>query len=134
MADNCINGRWEDSICVCKTGYDVGSFNDRNLDPKYCEKEIVAVIDFTNAWLLSGVFFHFIAITVTVIVLTWSILGVCSVFLTILALYRIEKNTERLENEYKEFKIKKNKYEDIKMMNAALWNPPEKVFKQLGND
>ncbi len=130
MADNCINGHWEEGVCVCNKEYDV-DFDYTNIKPEYCKNEIVTVVDLT---IISETLLHLLAITVTVVVLTWSVLGVCSIYFTVVGLYRLENKAKSVENDCEEFKIKKSGYDDVVLMNAALWDPPENVFKQLNND
>ena len=128
MADTCINGRWEEGICVCNQGYDIG-FNDLILNPKYCENESVAIVDFSKNLLSSGSLLHYAAMAVTVTIATWGILGVCSVYFSVIGLCRLKRAIERVELEHREFKIKQSAYDGVKMKNAGLWDPPEKDFK-----
>lgn len=130
MVDNCINGRWVDGVCMCKQGYALG-FDENNLNPKYCEKEIVAVIDFSDAFLSSEVLLHFTCITLTVLVFTWSIIAVHSVFVYLLSMRKLKMKTEKVELATKDWKEKKSEYEGVEIMNAGLWDPPQEQFQQL---
>ncbi len=39
----CINGHWEDGVCVCKQGYRT-AFKEIALEPRYCATDITVVI------------------------------------------------------------------------------------------
>ena len=130
MADNCINGRWNEGTCVCRQGYDVG-FDEHALNPRYCENELVAVVDLSNTLTSSGALLHFMAMTITIVLLAWGIMGVCSVYASIVSLYKLQRRTTKVEYLREGFNVKQSEYSDTELKNATLWEPPEEKFKQF---
>ena len=127
MEDPCMQGKWEDGVCVCNQGYDVG-FDELTLNPKYCANETVTIIELTT-YLSTEQLSHFISMAVTVVIATWSLLGLFSVFIAISELYQLHKAIQKVQMKWHTFKVEQNKYDEHELMSASLWDPPTKQFK-----
>ena len=129
--DTCVNGRWESGVCVCNQGY-LSGFDENNLKPTYCEREIVAVIDYSDTQ-SSTVLLDLISITLTIVVFAWGLLGVCSIFATVVYVYQLHKKTTEIKKVSSEFFLAVNTDDSQRpeMKDAAVWEPSDKEFKQL---
>lgn len=61
--DNCIHGHWEEGVCVCDPGYELG-YNELQLNPVYCKNQMITIIHKT-AFIESKDFIHIIAMAVS---------------------------------------------------------------------
>ena len=124
MADDnpCVNGRWEDGICKCDTGYQLG-FTDEVLYPKYCEHQKVTIIQ-AIPYVSSEEIVIYISIMLTICLTVWSVLSLCTVIYNVLEKLKWNRKIKLIEGELQEFTEEKRKYENHEIFNATLWDPP----------
>uniref|UniRef100_A0A1X7V5P3 Uncharacterized protein n=1 Tax=Amphimedon queenslandica TaxID=400682 RepID=A0A1X7V5P3_AMPQE len=127
--DTCVNGLWEDGVCVCDPRYELG-FNELELNPKYCLEEkvtVIAVIPYVTGEELV----HTITIGLTVFLATWAILSFLALLMSIKDMSTIHTDLQVLNLELEEFVKENEKYPQAQdMMDATLWEPP-RHFKCL---
>jgi hypothetical protein len=124
MADNdpCINGEWKNGVCVCNLGYELG-FSETNLNPRYCENEIVTIIN-ANLYVTGEELVQHIAIMVTVWLATWSVIAVGILTHSLMEKIKMKQTLSQVQEDFDKFNNERKKYENHEKLDATLWCPP----------
>lgn len=122
-ADPCVNGRWDNGICVCNTGYEIG-FSDDVLYPRYCERQIVTVIQ-RNEYVTNEEIVQYIAVMMTVCLAVWSVLSIFTLIYSVIEKLKWHKTIRQAEGELQMFHDKEKRYENHEMLDATIWSPPD---------
>ena len=129
MAENCIHGTWQDDECVCFQGFGLG-YDERELNPVYCQDEAVTVINLNDyTYYNSEAILAYLAMGLTIAVATWCLVGLCTVFVSIMELFLLGRNIKKVEAELNAFFSEQVKYGSHRLKDAALWNLPENVAR-----